>query len=228
MDVSGAVRGAEGVLRFLGWDCAMKSLAFALVDVNVGLFSAPRPVLEMTTESFMRVYELQVVDLMPGRKIDAASDMEKIELLVGYMQRVCAEYEIGPDVIVVVEKQPLGQGVIGGDGGKSGGVNNTRSAMVSFAIASFFVARGNQVHFVSPKLKNKLVIGGHECSAKSTYAQRKAHTVAMMNHLATLWGFQDIISKIPRAYKDDPADALMEIFAFIRKMNLGPKKHRLW
>ena len=223
--------------RYLGWDCANKSLAHALVTINESAINmcdeldcsgftdsftdsfTENIVKLLILRSYLRVESIAVKDLLPGLLVANVSEIARMTLLAKYLTEVAYMYSVDSGVQVIIEHQPANMTL-----------NNDKSAAIANGIAMFFILRGNPVAFISPRAKNAMIIGGHqlrndpEMTSAQKYRARKSHTVAMMHHLSKQFAFEDQVRTLPRDCLDDAADALIQIFAYRQKCISTPTR----
>jgi len=228
---------------FLSFDCATKSLAFALVrlrDPAAAVREAvaalgrlgPGPKTEAlaavvaglaraTREAF-HVAGGGATDLCPGVKNAQIPTVARVRALKKYLQGPVAAalgaagVEAGPRLSVLVEFQ-LGA--------------NAPARTVAAALVMHYAEA--DVCLVGPALKNKVdVFGGPELQHyhfvekySSLYYANKQHTKAMyFGYLLPLFGHSPPL--IPPGMKGDYADAIMQVLGFLQhKPGKSAKKH---
>lgn len=221
---------------FLSWDCANKSLAWSLIEINtdvivnineciVNVLKLLNPDIELDIKSmknqlnilmnfidnFLIIKELGAVDLFPGIKVSDAPLILRAEKLNEFLKTMI----INKDVHVIIEYQPPRMG-----GRFDKNITNHNSTIVQHQLMYHFINNGNKVDLISPKLKEHFYFKDEynfdECKDKN-YNSRKSYSAHNMLYYVDLYKRRDLLSKIKNNWYTDVADSFIQIFAFLHK-----------
>lgn len=266
-------------MKFLGFDCAVKTFAYTLIDINTNINEDIGNILDwceqlLTSQfggdflklfylsgedsqkiklalhqrieiaflnvdfleefvsicfelnkilkKFMTIISSNVIDLIPGKKIDDISNVEITKKLRAMLDGSDINNDtLSKDTLVIIECQPIKV---------KSRTSNNKSIIISHNLSMYYSAY--EFDFIDPKLKNNICLGNnlsfgfflekykHQKNPKS-YA-RKMHTRANMEFLVKIFNFS-ILDKIKKSVYDDQADSLIEIFAYIAQNKLFNK-----
>ena len=156
-------------MKFLGWDCAHKSLAHSYIEIDL-TFSELRRILDGYSGGdtvdpdaalkFLRdaraavhgaftFHTCNVVDLMPGKKLAEIKEIDRVKLLKKYLDGLPGinSKEIPHDTVVIIETQA----------GKFGNAGANRASNGVAQQLAMYYADCN-INFIDPKMKNKVSI----------------------------------------------------------------------
>lgn len=163
----------------------------------------------------IKIHYINVIDLIPNRKVTDASIQEKTKALYEYLMHldtIITSHCINPsDWIFLLENQM-------GPNTKS----NTISAQIIYHLTKYNIP----IELVGPTLKNKIIIGADDSNysnfvekRSTNYAANKAHTRFCFNRLLNYMNKSHIISdnKIKKANVDDIADSVLQGLAYMIK-----------
>lgn len=198
-------------MRFLSFDCANKSIAYAYIEI-----SNLREALEtLSTENVcemqknaIKIIKCDVVDMLCGAKLKDVNAVERSRALKCFLEKHIEPLEIGPETLILIENQPYSMG----------GFSNNASSAVASQLCYYFVGK-NSIEFVSAKLKNKLsfaypienLVGGSK-----KYANRKKHSKDNCIKMLTVIDQLKCISSIRKEFYDDVSDAILQACAFYK------------
>jgi hypothetical protein len=215
------------IQHIIGWDCANKSLGWCVIEVNCALLRRAGAAMERLraagigmdmirqkcavaqcggdielmrccrdvyiADNWCNIVAIGVVDLHPGEKTPS-DDVLKARRLRSWLEGAFPDGKwAGHDLIVAVEHQP-----------RHGMTPNTASFSIQAQLAFYFAHCDLQM--ISPKLKNKLDVGGGICRGP-TYADRKDHARRSL----VAWDYAAAAS-VPRQVLDDAGDAFLTAY----------------
>lgn len=221
------------IQHIVGWDCANKSLGWCVIEVNCALLRRAGDGVKRLrdagigmdmirtktavaqcagdvelmrcchdvyiADSWCKIIAIGVVDLHPGEPTPN-DDVLKARRLRSWLEGAFPGGKwAGHDLIVAIEHQP-----------RSGFVPNTASFSIQSQLAFYFAHCDLQM--ISPKLKNKLDVGGGPCGGPK-YTDRKEH--ARRSLIA--WDYAAAAS-VSRDVLDDAGDAFLT--AYVRAARL--------
>lgn len=217
----------------VGWDCANKSLGWCVTEVNCSILRRAGAAMERLraagigmdkirdkvavahcagdvelmrccrdvyiADNWCKIVAIGVVDLHPGENTPS-DDVLKARRLRSWLEGAFPGGKwAGHDLIVAIEHQP-----------RTKLVPNTASFSIQSQLAFYFAHCDLQC--ISPKLKNKLDVGGGGCGGP-TYADRKEH--ARRSLIA--WDYAAAAS-VPREVLDDAGDAFLTAYVRAKRM----------
>ena len=228
-------------MRFLSFDCANKSLAYVYMEVfpenmralitglaeyrrNANAWSAYKSLSflqELAQLKLFRIDACDVVDILDGIKVAEVSVPARAKLLRAFLVQLGAKLQIAPDTIVLVEDQP--NRIMGGAGASGGFQVKTNLATVVIAGQIAFYFADHEVVLINPKLKNGIAFSyalkvDVLASAGKKYAARKKQAKANCRYILSLTNQSAATAHIGAAYYDDVADAVMQVFAYVKKI----------
>jgi hypothetical protein len=200
---------------YLSWDCANKSLAWALVVIDFGVIGLCRDVLKSTvsveeksslllchTSNFITVLDLGCVDLIGGLAVKNTDNVTRARNLKKFLEDKTLKMALPKDTIVIIEHQP--PRLSGKFGSKI-----PKSTIIEHQLTYFF--SDYKIVLVSPKMKTQNEIRG-PTSKSMTYVERKRHSVEDFRYIIELF---DLKVNMPKKC-DDIADAFNQIFSVIK------------
>jgi hypothetical protein len=181
-------------MRFISFDCGIKTLAWVYIDIDI-----ENKVIKKVNE-----FKCKVHNLIADKAVKAVNDLTKIQLLTAYIKTLDA---ITDDTIVLIEAQPCN-------------VNNnfnTSSILVSHVLATLYISMNKQVHYISPKIKNKVKLDNSLdiCNYKNTYSGRKKQSTDSLLYFINEHNISSSLTNIEKKLYNHVADALMQTIAFI-------------
>ena len=235
----------DGLVDFLGWDCANKSLAWTHITINLNIIMELHAASENITralagenpitviadlkgvvaemnrimDTFITFKSTGVVDILNGKKVKDVNDIDRSRALYNFIQS--SGLNVPADTIVIIERQ-----------NKIGNVTNAPSVMISSQLVYNYIS--SNVILINPKLKNKITMGEglalddfisaeipkRKSLNDAKYVARKKHSKENYLRFLTIFGLLDKIKHIRKIYLDDVADSALEIFAYIRENKL--------
>jgi hypothetical protein len=220
---------------FLGFDCATKTFAYGLVEIDCAAFRAAEKALaarlaaltaglekrgdlaaltsaaaalDRDTRAFFRIIDGGVVDLFPGRADSSVSTTERLKAISRLVETV-----IRPSVAAAVPAGALLSVLVEFQMGQ-----NARTRAVAAALIALF--HRDNVFLVGPSLKNRVYFTeeGRYCyfiqRYKTTYAANKNHAKFNFAYLERLFGTK-IPPTRPAGLRGHIADSIMQIVGFL-------------
>lgn len=167
-------------------------------------------------ENKIIIHHLEVIDLIPGKKVKEASIQEISKSLHNYLNNVIdpiiAKYnktdEIKNDWLFLLEKQmsPNNQ-------------SNSISSMIIYHLSKYDA----EIQLVGPTLKNKIIVGGSKSysdaleSHSTNYAANKSHSKGCFLELLKHLKKEDLLDvcQIKKKNVDDISDSTMQSLAYV-------------
>jgi hypothetical protein len=219
--------------RYLGFDCATKTLGHGVVDIDldgylqrraalwVGLLRAKRGLLtideikniDAETKGYITLVSGAVVDLFPGRADATVHTVERVKALAKYVKTEILPTLPPPGQIDIIVEFQMGQNA------------NTRT----IAAALIALLHEYKIYLVGPSLKNKVALtedGRYAHFAqkyKSSYSANKAHAKFNFSTLEQL--FTSKLPPIKPSLRVHLADAVMQIFGHLIYGAADPEDH---
>ena len=178
------------LFNILSFDCANKSLGVcaATIDANGKL----------------EVVKLEVVDLIPGRKVKCTNCIERAIGLKNYLNKEWIK-TCSWD-LVLIEYQLI---------------SNDKSRIVSMQLCYHF-ADISKVKIVKPAAKNtihftnNLAYGNYAEKYSSNYVANKKHCAANLLHYVKTRNKMHLLKGIPKSRYADVGDAFMQMLAYLK------------
>lgn len=219
--------------RFLSWDCANKTLAWAYIEINLKLPIQDAPLNDNLTnikqridnimrclDNVINVISVGSIDLIDGKKIKDVSEIERSRLLYKFLHnsKLFSCDNLPKDTTVIIEHQPP----------RVGFATNNKSVMIEHQLL-FYYHNFNLIQ-ISPCHKQKIYFRDltfnkfiEEKKKKSKiltrsnhYVARKKHSKMNFLHFIDEFNHKDKIANIPKKTLDDVADAFLQILAHIK------------
>lgn len=200
-------------MKFTGWDCAIKSLAYSYVDINLDILINLRSnvikypscehinsLLELLAETkkiletFIVPISIGVVDLLNGRLVKDVSFNVRTKLLKKFLESK-SDFVNSQHII---EQQPS---------------YNNKTVFISSQLA-FYYAETDPI-LVNAKLKCRISLINKVNSNLKTYNGRKSHCKSNFLYLMNVFKLNDSIKAVPKLRLADAADSFMQIIAYI-------------
>ncbi len=166
------------------------------------------------------VHYLNVIDLIPGKKIIETTIQERTKLLYKYLteivdpliDRYYRPAERGDNEWIFLLENQMGP--------------NTKSNIISAQIIYHLSKYDIDIKLIGPTLKNKIIVGGEESrhsnfleARKTNYAANKSHSRFCFNKLMEHLNITNMITEnnIKKANVDDIADSVLQGLAYVIK-----------
>lgn len=227
--------------KFIGWDCAYKSLAWSYITVDTQVYEKLHcmvPYLAqsiscakasgdltdvlrvlndmLTATRFVCFISCGVVDCLNGKKISETDEISRTKSIWDFLQSK-PELAVPNDCVPIIEHQPS----------KIGSKTNNKSSVVGHQLMFFYVERDTVL--VNPTLKNKICvrtgldfetvlareIPKHKNMSDARYTARKLHSKENFLYFVNTFGYENILAGVKKKYLDDLADATMQILAYM-------------
>jgi len=209
-------------MLFLSFDCANKTLAYMIVEINVNIIEEIRgevrnegkeyikkkqkiKEIEKKLEKYIEFKKYGVVDVLNGKKIKNTTTIERTKMLKNKLDELNFLNCIDSNTTIVIEKQPR--------------LSNFKSSTICDQIMMYFA--DYNINLISPKLKNKISYNEklrHEIflrKYKTKYSADKNHSKSNFLYLLKIFKQESILSKIQKSSYDDIADSFQQIIAYI-------------
>ena len=206
------------IMLILSFDCANKSLAYSLIDVNIDLLKEilnKYPNRKKNQEIIIDVDDIStcftyvdsdVADLLDGKKLKNVSSVDRAKSLRKYIDN--KKFDIDINTNILIEKQPEKV--------------NVKSCSVSDQLLYHFANQTN-ISTISPSLKNKISFTSENNSLiynkfvtkySSSYIANKNHAKENFLHFINKSGQEHVISNVKKSNYNDIADSFMQIIAY--------------
>lgn len=168
-----------------------------------------------------QIEHLEVVDLIPGRKVSETSAVERSFLLSRALESLRTRIPAG-ECKFLIEYQM-------GPNDKSRAVSSQILLFCTTFMHSVTEAEA-RIKLVGPSLKNKLHIKNinesyhahYLAKFKTNYAANKNHTKFLLNKLTAAYGQDTVTKKIKKKNMDDAADAICMAVAYFMFVEAKP------
>lgn len=214
----------------MSFDCASKSLAYfhATFDLDVyrkiGQIGQSNEIGEESAidilrgiapkmKNFVEVHAAGVIDTLQGQPFEKSTEISRTLALKSALDG--ANFQMTPDTLVLVEKQPP--------------TKNTPSTGIMYQLLLYFAAY--KLEIISPRKKlqicfsGELEYGNFVAKYSRSYEANKAHSKANFLYFLRIFGMEYIISGVKKKNYDDLADAFMQCIAYIRFNILSGSKN---
>lgn len=158
----------------------------------------------------IKIEFLEVVDLIPGKKLKETTIIERTKNLQIYLTNLDKLLPKTP-LIFLVEYQM-------GPNDKS----RVISSQILYHFSKFCINNNNAIHLIGPSLKNKIIIGGIDSKYsiflekyKTNYTANKAHAKYNFLKLITFLKKETLIKDIKAKNIDDIADSVLMSLAYL-------------
>lgn len=179
-------------MRYISVDPATKSIAVIILDHNGE---------RITTDDCMSLKNLSVIwtdtkDLAPGTKNNSIEELERIDLMISYLNKNLLPY-IRTNDTVIIERQ----------------ISGTKTYINYITLSTYFRMKGLQVVPIAPTLKNTLSIGGEKPDYRkhhNSYTANKEHSRSMFKLVQKAFTDSDKI-KYVKKYERDLSDCFIQL-----------------
>lgn len=200
-------------MRILSFDCANRSLAVCLLDINTGIVGQLYDGIKQfdintmmdITDDYIKIHIFNVYDLTNGKNTDTVMKASLLKKCLGTLDDIISSIN-GVDQVLIEYQMP----------------SNDKSRCVSQQILYHYVDKA-PVCIVGPTLKNKVVFstldklshGFFISKYASNYTANKNHTKANLLYWLDIFDKTHLLDNIKKKNIDDISDAFMQIFGWL-------------
>ena len=183
-------------MRYISIDPATKSIAVVILDHNGE---------KITTEQCSSLKNLDIIftdttDLAPGIKNNSIEEVERINLMINYLNKTIAPYIRDGDK-VIIERQ----------------ISGTKTYINFITLCTYFRLKNMEVIPIAATLKNTLSIGGERPDYRKysdPYTANKEHSRSMFKLIKDIFTNSGKIKYIKK-YERDLSDCFTQLIAVV-------------